>query len=531
MLKKWCFVVFSFGLVLSASAAKDFDLVLRNGKIVDGSGKPAFEGDVAVKEGRVVGVGKINGTSKKEIDVKGLVIAPGFIDVHTHADEIDQQRDGENFLHMGVTTLVLGNCGGSVTNVGAFFKRIEKKKISPNVATLIGHNSVREKAMGGVFDRVPTPSELSKMKEMVDDAMREGAVGLSTGLIYTPGVFAKADEIIDLAKVISKYDGIYATHQRNESEKIYDSLNEVFRVAREANVRAEVSHIKLSGPANWGQARQVLDFIEKARAEGLRVTQDQYSYTASSTTMSQLIPDKYKDGGKKKLVERIKDPAIKAEMVKEMKAMLKRRANSDFSYAVIASYKHNKAFNGLNIVQAADKLYHNTSIDSQIDAILEIETNGGASGVFHGMDEKDLQVFMQHTNTMVACDSGLRKLGSGVPHPRGYGNNARVLQRYVREMKVLTLEDAIRKMTSLPARTFQLVGRGEIRDGNWADLVVFDPETVKENSTYNDPHHYSSGFKYVFVNGVAVIKDDKYTREHPGKPLRHVVGIGRQAAK
>jgi N-acyl-D-amino-acid deacylase len=530
MFKTWCCAVFSLGLVLSSSA-KDFDLILRNGTIVDGTGKPAFKADLGIKDGRIVTVGTVKGTTEKELSLKGMVVAPGFIDVHTHADEVDEQPLAENFLRMGVTTLVLGNCGGSVLNIGEFYKKLEKEKISPNVATLIGHGTVRGKAMGGTFNRVPTTEELDKMKTMVDQAMKDGAVGISTGLIYTPGVFAKTDEIIELAKVVSRYGGIYATHQRSESEEIVESLNEIFRIAREAKIRAEVSHIKLSGPANWGQAHKILGVIEQARSEGLNITQDQYAYTASSTTVSQLVPDEYKDGGKSKLIERIDDPATKSKMVAEMKLALQRRQNPDYSYAVIASYPHDKSLNGLNIVQAARKLYHDTSLDSQIEVILDIERGGGATGVFHGMNEQDLQVFMQHTNTMIACDSGLRTLGSGVPHPRGYGNNARILQRYVQETKVLTLEDAVRKMTSLPAHTFELRERGEIREGNWADLVVFNPKKVRENTKFNDPHHYATGFKYVFVNGVAVIKKDKHTGERPGQPLRHIPSGSQQAAR
>jgi N-acyl-D-amino-acid deacylase len=520
-------------LCLSVSfcfGADQFDTVLRGGQIVDGTGKPAFVGDVAIQGGRIVAVGKVEGRGKNEIKAKGLIIAPGFIDVHTHAEDIDNQPLGENFVHMGVTTMVLGNCGTSVLNVGEFFKKLEEEKISPNVATLLGHGTVRGKAMGGTFNRPPTTEELEKMRALVEQAMKDGAVGLSTGLIYTPGLFAKTDEIVELAKVAAKYDGIYATHQRSESDEIVSSLNEIFRIAREAKIRAEVSHIKLSGPANWGQAQKILKVIDDARAEGLQVTQDQYSYTASSTTLSQLIPDEFKDGGREKLVERLNDPGQKAKMAAEMKLVLAKRQNEDYSYAVIASYRHDKSLNGLSVAEAAKKVRGDASLDSQIEMIMEIEKNGGASGVFHGMNEQDLQVFMQHTNTMIACDSGMRKLHEGVPHPRGYGNNARVLGRYVRELKVLSMEDAVRKMTSLPAQTFQIPERGEIRNGYWADLVVFDPKKVMDKSTYRDPHHYSTGFNYVFVNGVPVIKKDKHTGERPGMPLRHASTALQQAA-
>ena len=506
-------------LVPSLSYAETYDLVLRHGQIIDGTGSAAYAGDVGIKDGKIVAVGKVNGAAKQEIDVQGKVIAPGFIDVHTHAEGIAQQPKGENFVRMGVTTLVLGNCGGSELNVGKFFSRLEKKTISPNVATLIGHGTVRKKAMGGSFDRVPTSEEMAKMEGLVDQAMKDGAVGMSTGLIYLPGTFAKTEEIVALAKVAAKYDGIYASHMRNEGEKVTEAMEEFFNIARQAHIRAEVSHIKLSGEANWGKTNKVIATFDAARAEGLRVTEDQYAYTASSTELSQLIPEGAREG--KKFNQRMADPAQKAKIIEEMKASRKRRGAKDYSFAVIASYKKDKSLNGLNVVQAAKKKYGSDTMDDQIALILDVEKNGGASAVFHGMDEKDVQAFMALPNTMIAADSGVRTFGEGVPHPRGYGDNARVLGRYVRDLKVLTLEDAVRKMTSLPAKTFQFDGRGELKAGNWADIVVFDPATVKDNATYNDPHHYATGFKLVLVNGGIVVKDDAHTGAKPGMVLRH----------
>jgi len=518
-MKFWLIVVLTAALL--PLQAKDYDLILRNGRIADGTGNPAFFADLGVENGRITAIGKITEQGKKEIDARGLVIAPGFIDVHTHAEEIDELPRGENFVRMGVTTLVLGNCGGSVLKVGEFFKKLEEIKVSPNVATLIGHGTVRGKAMGGSFMRPPTEAELEQMRSLVEQAMKEGAAGISTGLIYLPGVFAKTEEIIELAKVASAYNGIYATHQRSESDEIFKSIDEIIRIAREAHIRAEISHIKLSGKSNWGQTEKVLAQIEKARSEGLDITQDQYAYTASSTGISQLVPEGAKDGGTKKLIERLDDAEQKAKIVVEMKDSLRRRGSENYSYAVIAFYKHDKSLNGLNIMEAAQKSGRSASLDDQIEMILEIERNGGASAVFHGMSETDLQAFMRHPNTMIASDSSVRKLNEGVPHPRGYGNNARILGRYVREEKILRLEDAIRKMTSLPANTFQIKGRGELREGNWADIVVFDPATVTDHGTFNDPYHYSTGFKYVFVNGSLVVEDDKHTGAKPGMALRH----------
>ena len=505
-------------LLISPALAADYDLVLRNGRVIDGSGNPARVGDVAVKDGRIVLVGRVTGSAASDFDAKGLIIAPGFIDVPTHAEDIDDLPRGENFVRMGVTTLVLGNCGGSVTNVGNFFRRIEKIQVSPNIATLIGHGTVRGRAMGGDFDRVPTAEELEQMKEMVEQAMQDGAVGLSTGLIYLPGTFAKTEEIIALGKIAARHGGIYASHMRNESAEIFDSLNELFRISREAGLPAHISHMKLSGKSNWGQTDKVIAAIEQARADGLDITQDQYGYTASSTSIATLIPKRYREAGK--FSANYTNAEIRAQMIDEMKSRRERGGADDYSYAVIASYRHDKSLNGLNIAQAAMKLRGSDSLEAQIDAILEIQKNGGASGVFHTMSEPDVQKFMQHPNTMFASDSGVRRFGEGVPHPRGYGNNARLLARYVRELGVLKLEDTIRRMTSLPATTFGLNNRGFVREGCWADLVVFDPAKVQDNATFTAPHQYATGFARVFVNGVAVVKEDKHTDAKPGKPVR-----------
>jgi N-acyl-D-amino-acid deacylase len=499
--------------------AATYDVLIRHGRIVDGSGNPAFFADVAIRDGRVVVIGKVSGDAALEIDAKGLVVAPGFIDVHTHAEEIDELPLGENFLRMGVTTLVLGNCGSSALDVAGFFRRLEATNISPNVATLIGHGTVRGKVMGGSFMRPPTADELEKMKGMVEQGMKDGAVGLSTGLIYLPGTFAKTEEIIELAKVASRYDGIYASHMRDEGHEILEALNELFRIAREAGIRAEVSHIKLSGKSNWGQTAKVLAAIEAARVEGLDITQDQYTYTASSTGISQLVPEQWREGGRFK--ERLAEASEKAKLVAEMKEKLRKGGREDYAYAVIASYKHNPALNGLNLVEAARKARGSDSLDDQIELIIDIQLHGGASGIFHGINEGDLQQFLRHPNTMFASDSGVRKFKDGVPHPRGYGNNARVLARYVREFKLLRLEDAVRRMTSLPATTFRLKDRGLLREGGWADVVVFDPAKVQDESTFSDPHRYARGFDWVLVNGVPVVKKDAHTGARPGRTLRH----------
>jgi N-acyl-D-amino-acid deacylase len=514
------FQVSAFLVLTSFSFAQEYDVVIRHGRIVDGTGNPAYFADVAVKDGRIVRLGKVEGKGAKEIDATGLIVAPGFVDVHTHADEIPGQPQPENFIRMGVTSIVVGNCGGSELDVGKFYRESEQNGVSVNVSTLIGHNTVRTAAMGGSFDRVPTPEEMAKMKGLVDRAMQDGAVGLSTGLIYLPGVFAKTDEIVELAKAVTPYGGIYASHMRYENARIKEALDEVFRIAREARLRAQVSHIKLSGENAWGRADEILAHIEAARAGGLDITQDQYAYTASSTRMRQLIPDDAFDGGRETFLAMMADPVKKADLVARMKKNIMTRGRQDYAYAVVASFRHDSSINGMNILEAAQKLKGSDSLDAQIEVILDLEKNGGAQGVFHGMNEADLQKFLRHPNTMVASDSGLRDFGKDVPHPRGYGNNARVLGRYVRELKVLTLEDAIRKMTSLPARTFRFDHRGELREGYWADITVFNPEKIGDPATFREPHQYAVGLPWVLVNGVPVIANGERTAEKPGQALR-----------
>jgi N-acyl-D-amino-acid deacylase len=359
------------------------------------------------------------------------------------------------------------------------------------------------------------------MRSLVAQAMRDGAVGLSTGLIYQPGTFARTEEIVELAREAAACDGIYASHMRNEGRRIFEALEEVFRVAREAGIRAEISHVKLAGPVAWGQGQAVLEAIERARAGGLDITQDVYAYTASSTGLSQLIPDWALEGGRKEFVARLADPAQKFRIQVDMREILARSGRTNYAYAVIAACNHDRTLNGLSVVEAARRKRGSDSLEDQIALVLDIQQHGGASGVFHGINEDDLQVFLRHPHTMVASDSGLRKFGEGVPHPRGYGNNARVLSRYVRELKVLRLEDAIRRMTSCPAATFRFKDRGLVREGAWADLVVFDPARVRDVATFEDPHRYPEGIPHVLVNGVPVLKDGVMTGARPGRVLRH----------
>lgn len=516
-------VAFAFAPLAAAAQSQSYDLIIRNGRVVDGTGnQPSSRPlDVAVRDGRIAAIGEnLVALGKSEIDAAGRIVAPGFIDVHTHSEDITDLPAAENFIRMGVTTIVTGNCGGSKYNIAEFFDQITRTGVTLNVATLIGHNTVRGQIMGGSFARPPTAEELAKMREAVDRAMKDGAVGLSTGLIYLPGTFARTEEIIALAKVASVHGGIYASHMRNESGGIYDALNELARIAREANIRADVSHLKLSGPNVWGQTADVIALLNRHRLEGLRITHDQYVYTASSTGIATLVPSDAREGTTKDFVARINDPARKAKIIADMKDGLKRNKRTDYAYAVIASYRRDPRLNGKNVAEAAKLVRGSDSLDDQIELILDITAHPPAQGVFHNMNEQDLQKFLLLPHTMIASDSGVRRFQEGVPHPRGYGNNARLLGRYVRELRLLTMGEAVRKMSDLPAKTFGLRNRGQLTPGYVADIVVFDPEKVGDPSTFADPHHYAVGFSDVVVNGVPVIRAGQLTDARPGKPVR-----------
>lgn len=527
-----CFVLLAL-LSLALPALSDearLDLIIRNARIVDGTGQAAFLGDIGIRAGRIVEMGKVTLGAKEELDAGGRVAAPGFIDVHTHSEDIAELPEAENFLRMGVTTIVTGNCGFSATDIAGFFEQVEKAKVTLHVAALIGHGSVRKEGMGGSFIRAPNAAQMTRMKSLVEQAMKDGAVGMSTGLIYVPGSFAKAEEIIELAKVVAAYDGIYASHMRYETNRIFIALDELTRIAREAGVRTQLSHIKLSGPSAWGQADKVLAYLDQARAEGLRITQDQYAYTASSTGLRQTIPDAALEGTRADFRARLEDPVKKAEIIQGMKEILARSGRKDYAYAVIARFADDPSLNGLSLPQAAKKVRGSDTVEAQIELLLDIEERGGGSGVFHGMNEDDLKTFLKHPLTMVASDGGPRRLGEDVPHPRSYGNNARILSRYVREQKVLSLEEAVRRMSALPAQTFGFEDRGILRPGAWADVVIFDPETVQDVSKFEDPHHYATGFEAVLVDGIPVIRAGKITGARPGGPLRRRAGVSASSA-
>ncbi|HEX5885836.1 MAG TPA: D-aminoacylase [Pyrinomonadaceae bacterium] len=503
--------------------APRYDLVITNARIVDGSGNPWFRSDVAIKDGRIARIGRRGelgpDTATRTIDAQGQILAPGFIDVHTHVESIYNLPTAENFVRMGVTTLVTGNCGSSTTDVAEFLGRNKEKVLALNLATLIGHGSVRRKVMG-LGDRAPTPEELKQMESVVEQGMKDGAVGLSTGLIYVPGTYAKTDEVVALARVAAKHGGLYATHMRNEGDKVADAIRESIQIGEQAGLPVEISHFKISNKKLWGQTPMTLGLVREARARGLAVTVDQYSYTASSTSLESRLPAWLRAGGLDEAKKRLADKATRERAISDTKDALKRSGFKDYSYAVVASYGPDKSFNGKSIAEITKQVKKKSDVASQIEQMLEMYEAGGAGMVYHSMGEDDVKRIMQEPFTMIASDSGVRQVDGSVPHPRGYGNNARVLGRYVRELKLISLEDAIRKMTSLPAQTFGFQDRGLIREGFAADIVIFDENTIIDQATFDKPHQFPLGISYVIVNGAPVLANDQMTEARPGVALR-----------
>ena len=497
-----------------------YDLIITNARIIDGSGNPWYLADVAIKDGRIARIGRIaQGAAATTIDAKGQILAPGFIDVHTHVESIYNLPTAENFVRMGVTSLVTGNCGSSATNVGQFLGRVNEKPLAVNLATLIGHGSVRRDVMG-LDDRAPTAEELTRMEAVVEQGMKDGAVGLSTGLIYVPGTYAKTDEIVALARVVARNSGVYATHMRNEGEKVADAIRESILIGEQAGLPVEISHFKISNKKLWGQTPMTLGLVREARARGLSVTVDQYAYTASSTSLSSRLPSWLHAGGFEEAKKRLADEATRQRVINDTKYALKRSGFKDYSYAVVASYGPDKSFNGKSIAEITKQVRNKTDVTSQIEQMLAMYEAGGASMIYHSMGEDDVKRIMQEPFTMIASDAGVRQVDDSVPHPRGYGNNARVLGQYVRNLKLISLEDAIRKMTSLPAQTFGFRDRGMIREGFAADIVIFDEKTIIDQATFDNPHQYPLGITFVIVNGAVVLTNNQLTEARPGVALR-----------
>ncbi|HEY3740796.1 MAG TPA: D-aminoacylase [Bryobacteraceae bacterium] len=505
----------------ASAAAPDYDILIRNARLVDGTGNPWFESDIGIKNGRIAAIGNLeNKSATRSIDAAHRIAAPGFIDVHVHVEgEIDRVPRADNFLFDGVTTIITGNCGGSRLNLAQWFQKLEKQGIGVNLASFVGHNSVRSEVMG-TANRLATPAEIERMQAVVNREMREGAIGFSTGLIYIPGTYSNTAEVVALAKAAAKYGGVYASHMRDEGPHVIEAIEEAVTVGKEAGMRVELSHFKIDTRSLWGMSEQTLALVEKYRREGVDVVLDQYPYDRSSTNLGMLVPSWALADGHDAVLKRLRDPATREKIATDMHDMLNKKGQPDYAFAAVASYAADRKYEGKTITEINVLKGRAQDVPHEIQTILDMMEAGGASMVYHSMGEVDVDRIMRYPNTAVASDGGVRVPGEGMPHPRSYGTNSRVLAEYVRTRHVLTLEDAIRRMTSLPARTFSFHDRGQLREGAAADIVIFDPDKVQDKATFLNPHQYSAGFDYVLVNGRIAVDDGKLTAVRGGAILR-----------
>ena len=511
-----------FICLTSVAHAQTYDLIIMNGRIIDGTGNQWFYGDVGIKDGKILRVGRLQRSeATKVIDATGMIVAPGFIDVHTHIEGNDLKvPTAGNFILDGVTSVVTGNCGGSKVDMSKYFRQLDSVKMSINVASLIGHNSVRREVMGESM-RDPSAEEQKAMEALVEKGMNEGAVGLSTGLIYVPGTYSKTAEVIGLAKAASIHGGVYASHIRDEGDHVAEAVEEAINIGRQANIPVEISHFKVTYKPNWGKSVNTIAQVDKARKEGVEVTVDQYPYVASSTTLSTTVPSWVFSGGSDSLQWRLKDATTRAKIKKEMTDELKSKQLKSYSYAVVARYLPDTTLNGKNISEINKLKGRKEKPLEEAETILDlVGSTDRVQMVFFSMEENDLRRILQYPFNMFASDAGINIYGSGMPHPRAYGTNSRVLGMYVRELKVIRLEEAIRRMTSLPANKFGIRDRGMIREGLAADIVVFDEKTVGDLATFNKPHAYAQGFKYILVNGALTAENGKHTGVRNGTVLK-----------
>ena len=543
-----------FLLTLAAPLfAQDYDVLIKNGRVIDGTGNPWVWADVGIKGDKIafVGLAPANAKAKRTIDATGLIVAPGFIDMLDQSESnllVDRQAVSK--LTQGITTGITGE-GGSIApqnettiddskdwlehyhqkidwrDLDGYFKRLEKQGSGINLGTYVGAAQVREVVVGRE-NRAPSPEELRKMQDLVEAAMRQGALGVSTALIYAPGNYAKTEELIALAQAAGKHGGIYASHIRNEGDDEMQALDEAFRIGREAHVPVHIFHLKVAGHQNWGKMPEVVDVITKARQSGLEVTANQYPYIASATSLGASIPPKYHAGGADAFCARLKDPKIRAEIRAELEQATQGGENmwhgAGGPSGILVSAVLNpslKQYEGKRISEVA-KMQNKDPLDALMDLVIDDHDNVGA--IYFSMGPEDVALAMQQPWVSVGTDFGevspTGPLAEGKAHPRGYGSFPRILGYYVREQKTLPLEQAIRKFTSLAAQTVRLQQRGLVKDGYFADLTIFNPDTVKDVATFEDPNRTSQGIEYVFVNGVLSVEHEKVTGQVGGRPLR-----------
>jgi N-acyl-D-aspartate/D-glutamate deacylase len=507
-----------------AGAQRDafYDVVIRGGRVVDGTGAPAFRADVGIRGDRIAavereGIGAERG--RLALDAAGLVVAPGFVDNHAHiATNIHEYPLAENFTRQGITTILASlHSGDQPYPLRDYAATL---RVAPNVGFFAGHSWARTKVLG-LENRAPSAEELERMKALVDETMRDGALGLATGLLYVPANYAKTEEVVELAKVAAAHGGIYVSHMRDEAKGLLDSVAEVIRIAREARLPGQVQHHKAVGKPQWGWSQKTLAMIDAARAGGLDITLDLYPYTASSTGSGVLFPQWALAGGREGFARRVADPAQRRRIEKEMRAIfMEERGGDDLASVQFRRLPSDRRYDGKTLADLARDRGLPLTVDAAVQLLIELQTKGGFSAIYHSMHEDDVQRIMRHPLAMFETDGDPVGYGVGFPHPRSYGSFPRVLGRYVRELKVLTLEDAVRRMTSLAADQIGQKQRGRIASGMFADITVFDADTVQDRATYLDPHQYPLGIHHVLVNGIPVIQAGALTGARPGRTLK-----------
>jgi dihydroorotase/N-acyl-D-amino-acid deacylase len=517
-------------LLINCQNPTTYDLIIKNGLVYDGTNNPPQTLDIAIIADKIVGLGDFSEADALQIlNAAGAAVAPGFIDTHTHLDPLDNLlalSNSESQLRQGVTTSIGGPDGRGVPlqyGFAEFLDTLSQVGVGINMGFMAGHNKIRKKVMQ-LENRAPTKKELDRMKAMADQAMDEGAFGLSTGLKYLPGNFAKIDEVIELSKVIANKGGVYSTHLRDEGIAIMPAIEETIEIGKKANIPIILTHHKVIGKPMWGKSDITLARVDKAKKDGVNIILDQYPYAASHTGLSVLIPAWARAGGQEKFLERLTDPESYAKIKKEIIFnILNDRGGEDLNRIQFARVKWQPDLEGKTLKDWIVLEGKKPTIENGAEYVIKGQINGGASCIYHAMDEKDVEKIMQHPLTMIASDGRLSSPGIGHPHPRAYGTFPRVLGKYVREKELLSLQEAIYKMTLFPAKTYGIENRGLFKKGLKADLVIFDPNTIIDKATFILPHQYPVGISHVLINGKWSIKNGEFLNKMNGVILRKTI--------